>query len=269
MTRAPLILAAALGIALAAAAPAQTIAERVARAPDGTVHLSYAARAGVCGNGRGVISFHCANGNCGDRRVSTDADWQDDDAACPCESGPVRLALQVSEGRAVRVRTYVGGHWREGVAGVTDLGTVPAADAARYLLDLARTGDGRAGEDAIFPATLADSVTVWPDLVRVARDSSVRGHVRNQAVFWLAEAAGDAATKDLTDMVNDDTVYRDVREHAVFALSQEPRDVGVPALIQIARTNRNPEVRKKAFFWLGQTHDPRALALFEEVLTKP
>ena len=62
---------------------------------------------------------------------------------------------------------------------------------------------------------------------------------------------------------------RDVREQAVFALSQQPREVGVPALLQIARTNRDPDVRRKAFFWLGQTHDPRALALFEEVLSRP
>jgi hypothetical protein len=32
------------------------------------------------------------------------------------------------------------------------------------------------------------------------------------------------------------------------------------------RTNSNREVRKQAFFWLGQTYDPRALAFFEEVL---
>jgi len=30
----------------------------------------------------------------------------------------------------------------------------------------------------------------------------------------------------------------------------------------------DPEVQKQAFFWLGQTHDPRALAFFEQVLTK-
>ncbi len=85
---------------------------------------------------------------------------------------------------------------------------------------------------------------------------------------WLAEAAGEAAVKDLAALAGDDTLDRDVREHAVFALSQEPKDVGVPALIQIARSNRDPEVRKKAFFWLGQSNDPRALALFEEVLTR-
>ena len=106
---------------------------------------------------------------------------------------------------------------------MTDLGTVAAPEAARFLLDLARTGTGRAAEEAIFPAALADSVTVWPDLLKIARDGAVPTHVRNQAVFWLSQAAGDAVVKDLRDLVDDDNVDRDVREHAVFALSQEPR----------------------------------------------
>ena len=38
--------------------------------------------------------------------------------------------------------------------------------------------------------------------------------------------------------------------------------------IRIARTHRDPEVRKQAVFWLGQSNDPRAIALFEELLTK-
>ncbi|HUU45237.1 MAG TPA: HEAT repeat domain-containing protein, partial [Acidobacteriota bacterium] len=58
----------------------------------------------------------------------------------------------------------------------------------------------------------------------------------------------------------------DVKEHAVFALSQLPRDEGVPLLINVARTNRNPEVREQAIFWLGQSGDERALDFFEEIL---
>jgi hypothetical protein len=34
----------------------------------------------------------------------------------------------------------------------------------------------------------------------------------------------------------------------------------------VAKNNRNPEVRKQAMFWLGQSQDPRALTFFEEVL---
>jgi HEAT repeat protein len=87
-------------------------------------------------------------------------------------------------------------------------------------------------------------------------------------VFWLGQAAGDAVTAELGALVVDGGVDREVREHAVFALSQRPKDEGVPALIKVARTNKDPEIRKKALFWLGQSHDPRALDLFEELLTK-
>jgi len=269
MIRVLAVLAAALGAALLGSArlPAQTLAQRIARAPDGSVHLTYAAREGVCGNGAGVISFDCASGTCGRRRMTVNSDWESD-SPCACEPGPVRLALQVAGGRVTRIRTYVGGSWRAGTA-ATDLGMVGAAEAVRYLLDLARAGDSPAAGEAIFPTTLADSVTVWPDLVRVARDAGATRRVREQAVFWLSQAAGEAAVKDLTDMVGDDSLDRDVREHAVFALSQQAKDVGVPALVQIARSNKDPEVRRRAFFWLGQSNDPRAIALFEEVLTRP
>jgi len=39
-------------------------------------------------------------------------------------------------------------------------------------------------------------------------------------------------------------------------------------LIQVARTHRNPAVRKQPMFWLGQSKDPRALAFFEEILAR-
>jgi len=42
----------------------------------------------------------------------------------------------------------------------------------------------------------------------------------------------------------------------------------VPLLINVAKTNKNPAVRKKAIFWLGQSHDPRALDFLEELVTK-
>ena len=92
---------------------------------------------------------------------------------------------------------------------------------------------------------------------------------RRQAVFWVSQAAETAATRGLDSLIDEDSVDTEVREQAVFALSQRPREEGVPALIGIARTHRDPEIRCKAIFWLGQSDDPRALALFEELLTRP
>jgi HEAT repeat protein len=61
---------------------------------------------------------------------------------------------------------------------------------------------------------------------------------------------------------------REVRKKAVFSLSQLPKDEGVPKLIAVARTHRDPEVRKQAMFWLGQSGDERAVQFFEDVLRK-
>ena len=51
------------------------------------------------------------------------------------------------------------------------------------------------------------------------------------------------------------------------AVDTAPRDSTNAKLIEVARTNRNPEVRKQAMFWLGQSKDPRAVEFFEQILT--
>jgi HEAT repeat protein len=91
--------------------------------------------------------------------------------------------------------------------------------------------------------------------------------VRGQALFWLAEKAGKKAENTITAAIQNDP-DTEVKKKAVFALSQMPHDEGVPKLIEVATTNRNPEVRKQAMFWLGQSNDPRALAFFEKVLAQ-
>ncbi len=229
---------------------AQSLADRVRGAPDGTVRLSFAAREGVCG--RGPYST-IASGNPSD-------EWESD-----CAQGPVRVSLRVRGGRVTGSETYVGGRWRAGRAGVTDLGTVPARQAADLLLELA-PGVGGDGGELVTAAALADSVVVWPRLLRMARDAGIGQETRRQAVFWLGQAAGEAATRGLDSLVDEDRADLEVRKQAVFALSQRPAEEGVPALIRIARTHRHPALRKQALFWLGQSEDPRALSLFEEIL---
>jgi HEAT repeat protein len=60
----------------------------------------------------------------------------------------------------------------------------------------------------------------------------------------------------------------DVKKRAVFALSQLPKNEGIPLLIEVAKTNKNPVVRKQAMFWLGQSKDARAVDFFAQVLSK-
>jgi hypothetical protein len=240
----------ALLLATSTALQAQSVARRIDAVKDGTVRIAFTARPGVCGNGRNNISV----------RSDHRDEWSSD-----CEEGPVRVALDRSRGRTMAVRAYVGGHWRGTDA--VDLGTVPAREAAEWLVALAES-DQAASEDAVFPATLADSVEIWPSLLKIARSDRSTSKARRSAIFWLGQAAGEAATRGLDSIVGDTRGDREVRESAIFALSQRPQGEGVPALIRVAQGNPDPELRKKALFWLGQSGDPKALALFEELLTK-
>lgn len=234
------------------AARAQGLESRVYAKQDATVRLSYASRPGVCGGQNGNINIH-------------DSDDDDDDGwASDCEQGPVRVTLTLKQGTVTKITTRVGGHWLP-LSGVTDLGTVSAPDASQLMLAIARKG-GRAADDAIMPAMLADSVQIWPDLLKLAKNPNVSTEVRRSAVFWVGQAVAKAATAGLVEVVGDAAVNQDVREAAVFALSQRPHDEGVPALIATARTANDAKIRKSAIFWLGQSDDPRALAYFEEVL---
>lgn len=243
----PAMLAALL--VLAAPVEAQSIAQQVDRVRDGTVRLSFAARPGVCGNGRSI---------------STHSDGHHDEWSSECQDGPVRLVVERQGGRTTDIRAYVGGRWRG--AAEADLGQVPARQAGEWLLAQAEAG-GPAAKDAVFPATLADSMEAWPGLLRIARNGKAERETRKSAVFWLGQAAAVAATRGLDSLAEDDREDREVREAAIFALSQRPKSEGIPVLIRIARSSRDPELRRKALFWLGQSEDPAAIRLFEELLS--
>lgn len=258
------IAAAALLALVVNVAPAQRIAGGIALVRDGDVRLSFPLRPDVCGYGTSIryIGRSSSSVSTGQDRRFRDVEYDID-----CEAGPGRLVVVRREGEITDLRFYVGGRWR-GSPTATDLGTVSAREAADFLLGLARTHDGRPGREAIFPATLVDSVVVWPELLRLARDTDRPRATREQAVFWLGQAAGEAITEGLDDLAQDDTVDRDVRRSAIFALSQRRTDESISALIRIVRTNRDPALRKHAMFWLVQSRDPRALELIEEILTR-
>ncbi len=240
-------------LALPACAEAQGLESKVFAKDDAVVRLSYASRPGVCGSGEGNISID-------------DGDDQRDGWTSDCEHGPVRVTITINQGVATRISTRVGGRWLP-KSGVTDLGTVSAPEASQLMLAIARKG-GKAADDAILPAMLADSVQIWPDLIKIARNPNLSTEVRKSAVFWVGQAAATAATQGLAEVVGDAALNRDVRESAVFALSQRPHDEGIPVLLATARTDKDARIRKSAIFWLGQSDDPRALAYFEEVLSK-
>jgi hypothetical protein len=241
---------------------AQRIADRVERTRDGDVRFSFTVREGICGRGQNIQfgDRHQMNWN-DNSRSSRDVEYDRS-----CDEGPGRVVVAVRDGEVAELRFYVGGRWRES-SSASDVGMVGTREAAAFLLELAESHPGKVGRTAIFPATLVDSVRVYPTLLRIARDERRPRETRNQAVFWLGQLAEEPATAGLDELVGQSDIDREVRKQAIFALSQR-REEGIPVLIRIVRTNRDPELRRQALFWLAQTNDPRAVDLIEELLTK-
>lgn len=262
------ILSAAAVLVGCVSAPAQSpLADRILGVRNGTVRLAYAVKEGICGDGEGLIrdrsrgEDHYITFDYGSGR-NRGRNWRERS----CIPGPARISIAKEGGAITQVRLYVGGDWSSGGGGgdIVDLGEVAAPVAAKALLAVAARE--RRAEKAIFGAVIADSAVVWPDLLSMAKNESLYRDTRKSAVFWLSQAAGDAATKGLAELAEDDSEEREIRDQAVFALSQLPSDQGIPILIRLAKSNKDPQVRRKALFWLGQSDDPRVLRLFEEIL---
>ena len=125
----------------------------------------------------------------------------------------------------------------------------------------------RVREHAVFALTQSKESDAIKTIIQTAHDDK-SPRVRGQALFWLAQKAQrQIAASAIEEAIQKDP-DTEVKKKAVFALTQIPHGDGVPMLIQVARTNTNPAVRKQAMFWLGQSKDARALKFFEEILSR-
>jgi hypothetical protein len=243
---------------------AQSLAQRVRAAGDGMVELHFAARPGVCGDGRRYFSMG--------RRSYFGEFNSDRDARMSCQPGPTRVRMRVERGTISDLRVTVGPQVAHEER-TTDLGEFGSAEAARWLLAVADTSRSGVARGAITAAVLADSVSVWPQLLALATDTAHASRsTRHDAMFWVGRFAAAKVTGHGEDIAayEDDAGDRDdrddARDAAVFALSQLRGKEGVEPLLQVARSHKDPQLRQKAIFWLGESGDPRAVALFREIL---
>jgi HEAT repeat protein len=244
-----------------------SLASRVSRAPDGVVRLQYDARAGVCGDGRDMISY---------RRITIGHNFEsygNRSQNARCVAGPLRLTLHVASGEVSQLDVQVGGAWTASSERVTDLGVVAPADASAFILGLVPRLESRSGRGrVILAAALADDAPVIAPLLALARDVARTDQTRRQALQWVGELGDASVVPALVSFArqgsNDDRESHGeggVAGTAVAALGSLEGGVGVPALIDLAH-GAPLQTRRNAVFWLGQNGDPRGLRTLHEVI---
>jgi HEAT repeat protein len=243
----------ALLVAAAGSVSAQTVERRVAGAPDGNVTFHFASRADVCGDGRNYIRAD-------DMWMGS---FNDGVRSMACERGPIRVLLTRDGRDIIRITTYAGPVAEE--PGATNLGAVPAADAAAWLLGIASRIDGRPGREAIMPAALADSALVTRELLAIARNTDRSRELRRTALSWVVrrrgergELSSEEVSRTLVAIARDENEVRTVRDQALSSLARLESASSLDALVAMTTGTTEAWLARRAVESMASSGDPRA-----------
>jgi len=91
---------------------------------------------------------------------------------------------------------------------------------------------------------------------------------RKDAIFWIGQQAKSADVIQFLENITREDLDPEVRKHALTALVQAPQKLGIPALINLAKSHPDKKIRTEAVFWLGESKDPRAMEALVEIVNE-
>ncbi|HEX5971248.1 MAG TPA: HEAT repeat domain-containing protein [Gemmatimonadaceae bacterium] len=100
-------------------------------------------------------------------------------------------------------------------------------------------------------------------LMDIAASQQYSADVRKQAVFSAGQAGVSSA--DLVALY-DRAGDAEVKGQVIWVLSMKNETTATNKLIDIAKRDPDVQMRKKAIFWLGQSHDPRVKQLLLDII---
>lgn len=103
-------------------------------------------------------------------------------------------------------------------------------------------------------------------LMGIALNAKEDIELRKKALFWAGQSG--VAISELSQLY-DRMTDTEMKEQIIFALSQRQREsAAIDKLFDIAKNEKDSELRKKAIFWLGQSRDPRVQQFLLDLINK-
>lgn len=139
---------------------------------------------------------------------------------------------------------------------------------AEFLKDLfGRIDDPSLRERILFAVAESDEPGAAEWLIDVSRNASLSPELRGRALFWAAESGDLEAYPSLLDLW-DQVDHPEIKRQLLFAYAEMDTEASIDKLYEIARSDEDVEVRKRALMWLGESEDPRVIELLEEMVTQ-
>ncbi len=146
---------------------------------------------------------------------------------------------------------------------------MPADDAAAFLAKVAgEDGNADVQREAVETLGELEGGRGIGEVAKIALTHPVVD-VRREAIETLAEHAPHATAVDVLSRIVSGDGDEDVRRQALEGLAELSEGAGIPALLDVARSHPNRDLRAEALKHLVESEDPRARAVFERALAKP
>ncbi len=103
-------------------------------------------------------------------------------------------------------------------------------------------------------------------LMNIALNPKEDIELRKKALFWAGQSG--VAIPELSKLY-DRMGDSEMKEQVIFVLSQRQSDrTAMDKLFDIAKNEKDAELRKKAIFWLGQSRDPRVQQFLLDLINR-
>ena len=146
------------------------------------------------------------------------------------------------------------------------IGQMPGGDKGEFLRALyKKLGNADLKEKVLFSLSQQRANGNEAFLLGIVGDAKESLELRKKAIFWVGQMGVELSQLGSLYAKLDD---RDLKEQLIFAYSQRRESAAVDRLMDIARSEKDRELRKKAIFWLGQSRDPRAAGFLAELIDR-
>ena len=189
----------------------------------------------------------------------------------------LRIFLRVTDHRIDKVKMFSSDcHIDTGSASITPLSNVVPEESVAMLEKLLDTIDaggqrdkkGKEQSTHLIPAigshSASNTVDTLARIVRSKRSEDIRAH----AAFWLGMRGGAAGRQVLQEML-ESPLSEHLQDQAVAGIAQDESRAAIDLLLKLARTHRDPQVRKHAIFWLGQKAGEQATKDLKDAADDP
>jgi HEAT repeat protein len=145
------------------------------------------------------------------------------------------------------------------------MGLAQSAETAGFLHELyPDVSDPRLREQIVLAVGHHGRITDAAWLMDVALDQSEPLALRKQALFVAGRHSNVPVSRldQLYERLND----VEIRTQIIFTLARREETAAVDALMRIAGTETDVELRRHAVYWLGQSRDPRVPAFLRDIV---